>query len=57
MTTTDEERVVSPRARLDEGGVEPGLRPRVFSEYIGQGPVVERLRIFIQAAIDRKSVV
>ena len=54
MTTTDEERVVSPRARLDEGGVEPGLRPRVFSEYIGQGPVVERLRIFIQAAMERK---
>lgn len=49
----DDERVVSPRARPEEGRLEPGLRPRTFGEYIGQGPVVERLRIFISAAIER----
>jgi Holliday junction DNA helicase RuvB len=47
------ERVVSPRARPDEGGLEPGLRPRSFGEYIGQVDVVERLRIFIRAAVER----
>lgn len=50
----DLERVVSPRARADEGGLEPGLRPRTFHDYVGQGPVVERLKIFITAALERK---
>lgn len=48
-----EERIVSPKARPDESGIEPGLRPRSFGEYIGQGAVVERLKIFIQAAVER----
>ncbi len=49
----DLDRVVSPRARADEGRLEPGLRPRTFREYVGQGPVVERLKIFITAAVER----
>ncbi len=50
----EEERVVSPRARADEGNLEPGLRPRTFDQYVGQGPVVERLKVFISAALQRK---
>lgn len=50
----EEERIVSPRPRPEEGSLEPGLRPRVFGDYIGQGAVVERLRIFIEAALERK---
>jgi len=47
-------RVVSPQASPDEGGLEPSLRPRTFADYVGQGPVVERLRIFIAAALERR---
>ncbi len=50
----DEGRVVSPRAGPDEGSLETGLRPRRFEDYIGQGAVVERLKIFIRAALERK---
>ncbi|RJQ08716.1 MAG: Holliday junction branch migration DNA helicase RuvB [Bacillota bacterium] len=53
MASPEDERIVSPRARPDEGSFEPGLRPRSFDQYIGQGAVVERLRIFIEAARDR----
>ncbi|MCL6581420.1 MAG: AAA family ATPase, partial [Firmicutes bacterium] len=49
----EQERIVSPRVRPEEGGLEPGLRPRTFAEYIGQGAVVERLKVFIRAALER----
>lgn len=49
----DGERLVSPQAGPDDGSLETGLRPRRFEEYIGQGAVVERLKIFIRAALER----
>ncbi|HCJ09726.1 MAG TPA: Holliday junction branch migration DNA helicase RuvB [Clostridiales bacterium] len=50
----EDDRLVSARAAADEGNVETGLRPRSFADYIGQGEVVERLKIFIRAALERK---
>jgi Holliday junction DNA helicase RuvB len=34
----------------DEGRVEASLRPRVFEEYVGQGKVVDKLKVYVKAA-------
>ncbi len=34
-------------------GVEPSLRPRTLDEYIGQGKIVAKLRVFLRAARER----
>ncbi|MBA5850928.1 Holliday junction branch migration DNA helicase RuvB [Clostridium sp. cel8] len=47
-----ENRIVTPS--ILEGENEYSLRPRKLSEYIGQKNVKEKLRIFIQAAKNRK---
>lgn len=49
----NEERLVSTKPVADDHHTDPGLRPRVFNDYIGQGAVVDRLRVFIQAALER----
>jgi len=45
--------ITSPEASLEEKEVENPLRPRDFSEFIGQKGVVENLKIFISAAVKR----
>jgi holliday junction DNA helicase RuvB len=37
----------------DEGRVEASLRPRSFEEYVGQGAVIEKLKVYVQAARSR----
>ena len=44
------QRVVAGEAQPVDVGVDPGLRPRRFEDYVGQGRVVENLRIAITAA-------
>lgn len=47
------ERMVEAEA-IPEDGREDDLRPRLLSEYVGQQPVKENLRVFIDAARMRK---
>ncbi len=44
------ERIVSPRNKVEEVGLDVSLRPRSLDEYIGQERVKENLRILIEAA-------
>lgn len=48
------ERAVTPIALPEDAGVELTLRPRHLSEYVGQTKVVEKLKIFIEAARKRR---
>jgi len=48
-----ESRIVSGRAESEELALERSLRPGSFDGYIGQSKVVERLQIFIEAALQR----
>ncbi len=50
----DQERIVSGAKRDEDRPIEPGLRPKWLSEYIGQDKVKEQLDIFIQAAKKRE---
>ncbi len=49
-----ERRVVSPKKKNDEKAADRGLRPTTLDEYVGQSKSKEKLKIFIQAARDRK---
>jgi Holliday junction DNA helicase RuvB len=44
------ERVLTGEAAPEEARVEATLRPREFSEYVGQEKLVENLRVFVRAA-------
>lgn len=50
-----EDRVISPEydKEIDTPEVEVSLRPRSFSEYIGQTKVKENMKIYIDAALSR----
>lgn len=50
-----EDRVISPEydEEIDTPEVEVSLRPRTFSEYIGQTKVKENMKIYIDAALSR----
>jgi Holliday junction DNA helicase RuvB len=50
----EEGRIISPTKQADDLEAEVSLRPRLFSEYIGQERVKENLGIFIQAAKTRR---
>lgn len=49
-----EEKVTSPVPSSEDIKYEVALRPRTFSEFVGQPKVKENLEIFIKAARDRK---
>ena len=49
-----EERIVVPEQRDDDGFVEPGLRPGLLSEFVGQNDVRTNLSVFIEAASSRR---
>ena len=49
-----EDRLLSGVPDPEDLGVEPSLRPRQLEEYIGQRKVVDNLRVFIQAARERR---
>ena len=48
MARKDE--TLSAEPQNDEKGVEASLRPRDFDEYVGQRPVVEKLKVYVKAA-------
>jgi Holliday junction DNA helicase RuvB len=48
-----DERIISSEFKTDDIDIEGSLRPKYFSEYIGQGKVKEKLSIFIEAARNR----
>lgn len=50
----DELRFVSPERREEDVEFDVTLRPRSLTEYIGQKRVKENLKIFVQAARDRR---
>lgn len=47
------DRIVSPKNRTEEVGLDVNLRPQSLDEYIGQARVKENLRILIEAAMVR----
>ncbi len=47
------DRLVAPAASFDDETVEANIRPRTLDEYLGQQPVREQMRIFIEAAKGR----
>jgi Holliday junction DNA helicase RuvB len=47
------ERIVSPKNKAGEVGLDVSLRPQKLDEYIGQDRVKENLRILIEAAVAR----
>ncbi len=48
-----EERLVSPRPKDEDREIESSLRPAKLAEYVGQERIKERLRIYIEAALER----
>ncbi len=44
---------LAAEAALDEVRLEASLRPRRFSEYVGQAAVVEKLKVYVRAAKER----
>lgn len=49
-----EERIVTNTIRSEDQETEGGLRPKYLNDYIGQDKVKEKLKIFIEAAQQRK---
>ncbi|NPV71586.1 MAG: Holliday junction branch migration DNA helicase RuvB [Firmicutes bacterium] len=49
-----EERLVSPSPKEEDREVESSLRPRRLADYVGQGRIKERLKIYIEAARGRE---
>ena len=49
----EEERLISSEIRVEDLD-EVSLRPRKFSEYLGQSKVKDNLSVFIEAAKQRK---
>jgi Holliday junction DNA helicase RuvB len=49
-----EDRIVSAHLMMDEDEAEYSLRPRYLSEYIGQNLVKENLKVYIEAAKQRR---
>jgi holliday junction DNA helicase RuvB len=47
-------REVSAKADGDDAMVEASLRPKSFDEYIGQAPVISKLRVYVEAARRRR---
>jgi holliday junction DNA helicase RuvB len=50
----NENRIIGLTLQEDEENMEKTLRPKRFSEYVGQGIVTENLKIFIEASKMRK---
>ena len=50
----EDDRVLEPRALAPEVSEEQHLRPRLLEDYVGQKRVVEKIRIFLLAAKQRK---
>ncbi len=53
MLFDDNERIVTGEY-ISEDDIEVGLRPRSLGEYVGQAKVIDNLKIYIKAALDRR---
>ncbi len=53
MATTDEDRLVTPRADGQDEALDRAIRPRRLEDYVGQPAVREQMEIFIAAARGR----
>ncbi len=50
MTRRTEDSVLDPGVATDEQRLEASLRPQRFDDYVGQGRVVDKLKVYVQAA-------
>lgn len=50
----DEERVIAPEYTTDDNDIETSLRPHSLDEYIGQEKAKDNLKIYIEAAKNRR---
>jgi len=50
----EERPILSASASNEDLQAEPSLRPKTFADYVGQKRVVDNLRVFIQAASERR---
>lgn len=48
------EREITPELKDDDAGFELSIRPKTFEEFVGQDKIKENLKIFIQAAKQRR---
>ena len=53
MTEPTEDRLVAPETQNEDAALESGLRPRRLPDYVGQGRVIDNLKVSIQAALQR----
>lgn len=51
---TDEDRLISPDVSVEDLSLDLNLRPATLDEFIGQDSIKENLKIFIQAARNRR---
>lgn len=49
-----DERILSSMSSIEENNSEYSLRPQTLNEYIGQRKVIDKLKVFIKAAQERK---
>ena len=49
----NDERIIAAGATFEDEAVEASIRPRSLDEYLGQQPVREQMKIFIEAAKGR----
>lgn len=54
MITEIENRITTSRIKSEDREIEGGLRPKFLKDYIGQEKIKEKLKIFIEAAKQRK---
>ena len=45
---------LDPMQKMDDQAIEAALRPSAFDEFVGQSKVIENLKIYIEAAIQRE---
>ena len=48
------EKIITPEKLTEDLTSEPSLRPQQITEFVGQNEVIENLRVYIQAARERK---
>lgn len=49
----DQDRVISVHGEEQDEALDPAIRPKRLSDYIGQQPMREQMEIFVQAALNR----
>jgi Holliday junction DNA helicase RuvB len=48
--TLEDDRAISPTLREDDAGFDRALRPKDFSEYVGQPELIANLKVYVRAA-------